>query len=84
MQDTNFQRQTCSSCCCEDKFDYHVPPSLWQAVVPKEFYDAVICLECFDKFAAEKGLRYADELSMIYFAGEKAAMKLKVVDAHDP
>lgn len=77
-------RQTCKACQCADKFNYHVPDALWRRIVPKEFRTSAICLECFDKFAAEKDIRYADELDAVYFAGDKAAMELKVVDSHDP
>ena len=41
-------------------------------------------MECFDKFASEKDIKYADALGTVYFAGEKAAMELKVVHSHDP
>ena len=78
------QRQTCKACRCADKFNYHVPDSLWAEIVPEQLQQGAVCLECFDKFASEKGKRYADALDTVYFAGDKAAMELKVVDAHDP
>ena len=78
------QRQTCKACHCADKFNYHVPDSLWEEVVPEEFQAAAVCLECFDNFASKKGIKYADALDKLYFAGDKAAMELKVVNAHDP
>jgi hypothetical protein len=81
--ENELQRQTCKACHCADKFNYHVPDSLWKAIVPKRLQLGTICLECFDRFASEKGITYADALDALYFAGDKAAMELKVVDAHD-
>ena len=78
------QRQTCKACRCADKFNYYVPDSLWEEIVPKQLQEGAVCLECFDKFASERGIKYADALGSVYFAGEKAAMELKVVHAHDP
>lgn len=78
------QRQTCKACHCTDKFNYHVPDAVWDEVVPDQLKESAVCLECFDTFASEKGVRYADVLGKLYFAGEKAAIELKVVDTHDP
>lgn len=81
--ENDLQRQTCKACHCADKFNYRVPDSIWKAIVPKPLQLGTICLECFDRFAFERGIRYADALGALYFAGDKAAMEFKVVDAHD-
>ena len=78
------QRQTCKACDCADKFNYRVPDQLWERIVPRQLQDGAICLECFDGFASEKGIAYAEAIDELYFAGDKAAMKLKVVNSHDP
>jgi hypothetical protein len=77
-------QQTCKSCHCIDKFNFHVPDYLWERVVPENLQNCVVCLECFDGFAADKELPYTHVLDTVYFAGEKAQMELKVVDSHDP
>jgi len=84
MQKRQPSQQTCRSCRCVDKFDFHVPDLVWKQVVPKNLQTRVVCLECFDKFAAEKQVPYTHFLHTVYFAGEKAQMELKVVDSHDP
>lgn len=78
------QRQTCKACHCADKFNYRVPDRLWEQIVPRPLQDGVVCLDCFDSFASEKGIQYAEALESVYFAGEKAAMELRVVRSHDP
>jgi hypothetical protein len=52
--------------------------------VPENLQNSVVCLSCFDVFAAEKELQYTHVLDTLYFAGKKAQMELKVVDSHDP
>jgi len=81
--DGKSSQQTCRSCHCIDKYNFHVPDHLWQRVVPTNLRHSVVCLECFDRFASEKNIQYAHFLDVVYFAGEKAQMALKVVDSHD-
>ena len=83
-EQSELRRQTCKACHCQDKFNYHVPYLLWEEVVPEGLKESAVCLDCFDAFACEKGVRYADALDTVYFAGEKASIELKVVDSHDP
>ena len=75
------QRQTCKVCRMADHFDFHVPDEVWAAVVPERFRAGVVCLTCFDDFAAEKGVIYADCLRTLYFAGDRAAFEFRVVAA---
>jgi hypothetical protein len=74
-------RQTCKVCGCPDKFDFHVPDSVWNEVVPREFSNRVVCLGCFDKFAYEKRIDYAESLDVLYFAGDRAIFKFETVSA---
>ena len=73
-------RQRCKVCGCRDKFDYHVPDALWEAVVPQRYQGRVVCLACFDDFAARKGIPYAPSLSEIHFAGDQESFVLDTVD----
>ena len=75
------QRQKCKVCECQDKFDFHVPDNIWKEVVPPRFRNKVVCLSCFDKFAFEKQVDYAESLDVLYFAGDRAIFKFETVSA---
>lgn len=75
------QRQKCKVCECQDKFDFHVPDNIWREVVPPRFRNKVVCLSCFDKFAFEKQVDYAESLDVLYFAGDRAIFKFETVSA---
>ena len=75
------QRQKCKVCGCPDKFDFHVADSVWNEVVPQEFCNKVVCLGCFDKFAYERQIDYAESLDILYFAGDRAIFKFEAVSA---
>lgn len=51
------------------KFDYNVTDNLWNQVVPKNIRRKVICLECFDKLAKEKGIKLSEGIQSIQFTG---------------
>jgi hypothetical protein len=72
-------RQRCKACGRSDKFDFHVPDDLWSAVVPGDLVNRVVCLSCFDDFAAERGVEYARSLRAVFFAGDRAAFELRPV-----
>lgn len=76
-------RQTCKVCKRKDKFDFHVPDEIWEAIVPPIFRGLVVCLECFDAFAADKNIDYARHLKVLYFTGDKAAIEFKAKLAID-
>lgn len=72
-------QQTCKVCGRPDKFDFHVPDSVWEAVIPEEFHTKVVCLYCFDEFAKQKGIAYQDALAEeLYFAGKQASFIFNV------
>jgi hypothetical protein len=73
------QRQNCKVCGYADKFDYHVPDAVWKEIVPEAFHNKVVCLGCFDKFAFEKDVDYAEALDVLYFAGDRAVFKFEAV-----
>ena len=69
-------RQTCRLCSRPDKFDFTVPDAVWSAVVPPPFSEGVVCLFCFDALAEMRGVTYADDLTELWFAGDKATFRL--------
>ena len=71
-------QQRCKMCDQPDKFDFHVPDEVWEAVVPEEFQTMVVCLYCFDEEAAKRGVNYAEAISEFCFAGRAVALGLKV------
>lgn len=70
--------QTCKQCGSAGGFNFRVADEIWEAVVPPHLHRRVVCLRCFDRFASAQGVRYADHLREIYFAGDIAAFKLRV------
>jgi hypothetical protein len=73
----------CSVCECPDNSNYNVPDELWKKVIVSEHRQSVVCLKCFDSFAFEKGIDYADSIESLYFAGDKAVFKFRSVAARD-
>lgn len=71
-------RQTCKVCWQPHRLNFSVPDAIWAAIVPEHHRGLVVCLDCFDAFAAECGIAYAGQLSELYFAGEAATLKLVV------
>ena len=79
MKRTRKHQQTCKACGQPDKFDFTLPDEVWRAILPAAFWDRVVCLFCFDEYARERNIDYADSLSMLYFAGSKAAFEFRAV-----
>lgn len=65
-------RQRCKVCGVADGFNFTVPDSVWETVVPPKFQCKVVCLHCFDHFAKEKEVDYSTSISEFCFAGDKA------------
>lgn len=77
--------QRCKVCGKRDKMDFHVDDATWARVVPEAFQNTVVCLACFDGFASMRGESYSDALDReIYFVGDVASFKLRVVVREDP
>ena len=72
------QWQRCKVCGRRDKFDFHVPDHIWEAVVPEEFRRGVVCLACFDDFARQAKVDYAPYLETLYFVGDCAVFSFTV------
>ena len=79
----DFKRQRCSVCDCDEKFNFHIPDETWEIIVPQEYRQKVVCLSCFDAFARDKNIDYADSVNELYFAGEKATVKFDVASSED-
>jgi hypothetical protein len=47
-------REICSICSHVNRIGFHVPDEVWRAVVPGDWQDHVLCLECFARLADEK------------------------------
>ena len=74
---TDKQQQTCKVCGRPDKFNFDVPDDIWAAIVPAAFRDRVVCLSCFDEFAAIKGTDYTAHIKQLYFAGEHVSFQFE-------
>jgi hypothetical protein len=79
----NGMHPICRACGYSDKFDFNVPNELWKEIVPLDYQNDVICLECFDEFAFEKGVDYATSIGTLYFAGNQAVFEFQTVSAQD-
>lgn len=73
--------QRCKACRHRDKFNFHVPDDIWEAVVPRHLRNRVVCLSCFDEFARQRRVDYAPYLHTLYFAGDRGGFTFEVVSA---
>lgn len=77
------QQQTCKVCHRPDKFDFHVPDEIWEAIVPPPYTNRIVCLYCFDDFASLRGVVYAEYVRTLYFAGEQSTFEFTATSAID-
>ncbi len=70
-------QQTCKACGRADKFDYTVPDEIWHKALPERLWNRVVCLSCFDDFAANADVDYAPVLDEVYFAGRAATFRFR-------
>ena len=82
-QSADASQQTCKACGLPDKFNFQVPDALWASVVPESYRERVVCLPCFDEFAAGRGIRYAAAIVELCFAGRKGALVFRPTAAAD-
>lgn len=73
------QEQSCKNCGVRDGFNFHVSDSIWAKIVPQRLSKNVVCLTCFDAFAARRGIEYRHDLRVIHFAGRQASFEFRVV-----
>ena len=72
-------RQLCGACGRPDKFVYRVPDEIWQRVVPSALRNRVVCLVCFDDFAAMRRVNYASRLTLsLRFEGDAATLDFQI------
>ena len=57
LRDARDQRQMCKVCGQTQEVDFIVSDETWAAVVPKRWNGRVVCLRCFERFAADRGQR---------------------------
>ena len=74
----SWEGQVCKACGRVDVVHFRVPDWLWKLVVPEELRGLVVCLRCFDAFAAQRRIDYADKLEDIGFAGMRESFDLRV------
>ena len=74
LRDCRDRCQKCKVCGQADGFDFHVPDDIWRSIVPKRLQNRVVCLRCFDRFAAQKGINYTPFIDKIYFCGLGAVL----------
>ena len=46
--------RVCKVCGAPDKGDFNAPDEMWKTVVPTEYQNKVVCVDCFGQFACEK------------------------------
>jgi hypothetical protein len=73
--------QTCKNCGVRDGLNFNVSDSVWERIVPKRLFNHVVCLACFDRLAARRGIDYRRSLRVLYFAGRQASFKFRVVSS---
>jgi hypothetical protein len=72
------QRQSCKNCGVRDGLSFNVRDSLWIKVLPKRLHNHVVCLSCFDRFAARRKINYWRNITVLYFAGRMASFTFRV------
>lgn len=72
-------KQACKNCGAQDGFNFNVSNTVWQKVLPKRLWNRVVCLACFDSFAARRKVDYRRSLRVVYFAGQRMSFKFRVV-----
>jgi hypothetical protein len=66
----------CSLCGCRVDFDYHVDDTFWNMIVPKEHHLNVVCLNCLDVMATQKGENIGEHIEKVYYCGEGKTIDL--------
>lgn len=79
FRDCRQQQQVCKVCGQADGWNFNVPDEVWTAVVPKRWQDHVVCLKCFDDFAASAGIDYRDNIELC-FAGKYSLGSWRIGD----
>jgi len=64
-------RELCKRCWRFNPVGFWVPDEVWQASVPEEFRNKVLCIMCFDEFATENGVDWSDHVRFFPVSGVK-------------
>ena len=72
------QRQRCKVCGRPDGFNFRVPDSVWERIVPRRYWGRVVCLFCFDHFALETRVDYSRYISDVVFVGDAAHLDFAI------
>jgi hypothetical protein len=67
------ERQSCHCCGIQDHFDFRVSDEIWTAVTPLPLATLPVCLRCFDAFAAQADVAYANALTRVDFVGDRGS-----------
>lgn len=54
---TTIKRRTCKVCGSLDNCDFKVVDDVWRTTVPIEYRDQIMCIKCFEDFAAERQIQ---------------------------
>jgi hypothetical protein len=77
----NDAEQSCKNCGVRDGLNFSVSDSVWKRVVPKRLANRALCLACFDRFAARRGIDYRRNVRNLFFAGRQACFTFRVVSS---
>jgi len=54
--------ETCQKCSCQEQMVWEVPTDEWEEITEEQYNQ--LCLNCFDKMAEDKKMRY--NLNLLY------------------
>jgi hypothetical protein len=81
----NGEWASCKACGGVDCIDFQVSDEMWARVVPEPWQELMVCLACFDAWAAHRGIDYREDLARypLHFAGTRSGLELRVVLRQD-
>ena len=61
--------QSCKVCGAVTSVEFAVTDDMWARIVPDEYWDLVVCVDCFDAFAHALGVDWRCGLRCMWFTG---------------
>lgn len=55
-------REICKICFHPNRVGFSVPEEVWKSIVPEQFGELVVCLDCFTRLGDEKGVYWDREI----------------------
>jgi len=55
-------REICKICYHVNSVGFDVPDDIWNKIIPTEFQDKVVCLNCFTRLGDEKYIDWSDDI----------------------